>query len=405
MMDIYDPDQFPSVASVLADTAIQDYFIHQAVVYRLYFLQGDIEEGERRLGLTLAFSYAKAADQIIRHLNELVQMGTSDNGTAPLSEKARLRRLFGRTIGRAFFHIEPGCSAMNEDSGCFGPCCEAHCLAKWRSVIQDLLALPIPPGEHASLFRLLLDMKTAIIVHGNQSMNQWMKGVDELFEPRRDGSPQESPQNSFLELLHKPTDEQMEERSERLRAKLVERREQLLGYDDKRQFGSFVEKLGRRYPLKPIQRDLLNWIRMCHAQASLDLPDVLVAANRMITEMESEPEPDAHNHVMPASPPKGASVKVLVVNPTRYDTKSSEKGIRQISTTSPPKQSQSPTSKKVYKSSPLRLPPKISPSHQRESLGSPPKTKGITQEANDGIPSMRTSPRRKLFKDEASVVS
>ena len=141
----------------------------------------EIDEEDKRCGLEMAFSYALNADQMNRFMLELLKVCDYSPEQLPIDEKSRMRRLFGRVIGNAFFFSDVSCPHFKEEDLPLGSCCIAHQMEGWRRVIRDLPLIPFPDELKETFVTLQVALRAAIISNSNVTFDEWKLLVHQIF--------------------------------------------------------------------------------------------------------------------------------------------------------------------------------------------------------------------------------
>ena len=129
----------------------------------------------------MAFSYALNADQMNRFMLELLRACNFSADQLPIDEKSKVRRVFGKVIGNAFFFSDTACEHFNEEYLPIGSCCLEHEMEGWKRVVRDIALIPFPDGEEASFVEQQVALRAAIVIYSNVTFDQWAPLVNQVF--------------------------------------------------------------------------------------------------------------------------------------------------------------------------------------------------------------------------------
>lgn len=178
---------FVNPKSISADALLLDYFLHQSIVYRLHFLTNarHLVPQECNIGLQLASTYTVIADRLLKitrtHETFFSEILGPKKQQDLLSENVVRRKAFAKLIGMAFFPVDPECPSFNAERAHLGPCCIAHQMLSWKELLSVLMDIEIPNEDVFPMLRHVLDIQTAIVVHGTESQWEWEQLVETLF--------------------------------------------------------------------------------------------------------------------------------------------------------------------------------------------------------------------------------
>lgn len=268
---------FHSVTSILADVAIMDYFIHQSIVYRLHFLNPEIDEEGRHCGLEMAFSYALNADQMNRFMLELLRACNFSPEQLPIDEKSRVRRVFGKVMGNAFFFSDTTCEHFNEEQLPIGACCVEHEMEGWKRAVRDLALIPFPDGEEASFVDQQIALRAAIVIYSNVTFDEWVPLVNQVLMDEDVTLSQ--PDNPMFLTQTQGSSPFLQST---LQSRIRELRQKLLACHTRRHFAAFLTDLKRSYNVDRIRSNLLTWLQTCYQRAELEPPSVLLATQKSL---------------------------------------------------------------------------------------------------------------------------
>jgi hypothetical protein len=170
-----------SEETLVADLAILDYQIYRSIDLRLKYLYPNqsttfLAPEEPQLGLEMADFYTIQA-----HRNALMNKSVLGDGFMSIDQNLLKRHQFAKLLGLAFFNSDPKCPLFEQEGAARGSCCVKHQMDGWKVLVELLEEVDIPDAEIAQLLTMIIELRTAIVVFGSSSFEEWTTNMEQMF--------------------------------------------------------------------------------------------------------------------------------------------------------------------------------------------------------------------------------